>query len=334
MSIRMKEVRKKEPSLFLRLPLELRQQIYRDLLPRTFDAQTSTLRTTPLGDGSHTLSLGNALSLAGDNRPFGCRLRSRRSNSSTNLLKEFKSPPVNCTLWQLGSTAILATNRQINAEASDVLYGENIFSLTVSYDRIQFHFAWQTENGLQPRRSYDLLRILSVDSIRKIRSFVIAVSYLNSYMSTVKYNCGSAGQTAGLIGQVEKLVRVIQGNDHERRLRNLDIRNSSTSNWQARTIDPEDSIPSAQIFEPFGRLKAFQASVTDVIGEQFARELEHRIVSDVSDCKRVPTRRDAANGSTEFMDLKSRIWKDLKEPIAPAGYYPMPAARLQGFNEI
>lgn len=318
----------KESSPFLRLPLELRQQIYRYLLPHTFDASTSTLRTTPYPDGTHNLSLGNALLLAGDRGHFGCRLRSRRSNSVSNLLKEFKSPPVNCTLWQLGNTAILATNHQIYTEASEVLYGENVFSLTVSYDRIQFHFAWQTENGLQPRRSYDFLQHFSVEGIRKIKNFVIAISYLNSYMSTVKYNCGSAGQTAGLSGQVEKLVRVMQGHDSEARLRKLDIRNASTSNWRAHMVDQEDSVPSPQIFEPFGRLRAFQAFVTNVIGEQCARELKQRIESDAPD-----TATRTKNG-TEDADLRSRIWKDLKEPIAPAGYYPMPAARLHGFNEI
>ncbi|KAF2095128.1 hypothetical protein NA57DRAFT_17408, partial [Rhizodiscina lignyota] len=187
----------------LALPLELRLHIYSFILPHTISTDSdivNTLKSTPSTSQDNDSTSGNT-----------SRISSlQRSNSMTSLLKTFKAAPVNCTLWRRGHTAILAVNHQIHNEAADVLYGDNFFSLTISYDRMLFHFAWQLPTGLQPRRSFEFLQWFSHGNIRRMRNFLITIEYVDSYTSTVKYNCGGAGLTAGLKGQVERLVKELR----------------------------------------------------------------------------------------------------------------------------
>jgi hypothetical protein len=60
----------------------------------------------------------------------------------------------NVVVWKKGNIALLSTCRQTFDEYADILYGQNDFELTVSYDRISFHFRTVTVLGLCPSRSY------------------------------------------------------------------------------------------------------------------------------------------------------------------------------------
>ncbi|THW10367.1 putative AP-2 adaptor complex subunit beta [Aureobasidium pullulans] len=114
---------------FLRLPYELRRKIYSYLLPYTETKTSSGSLIAEATTGSSAASTAHKTHLA--------------SLPSAKYAK-------NTILWHRGQTSILSACRQLHAECSTILYGENTFVLWISYDQIQFRFRWVLASGLAP----------------------------------------------------------------------------------------------------------------------------------------------------------------------------------------
>lgn len=169
---------------------------------------------------------------------------------------------------------------------------------------------------------------------------MITIEHVDSYTSTIKYNCGGAGLAAGLKGQADKLVRVIKrqhGVSATPPLRYVKIMLSDEMKKRKMAAGEDANKEAlARIVEPFGKLRAQTAKITDVVGADVARTLEKAMTSDVPDVTR-----DVKSAHEQYPDVvkeevKDRMkkWAAWKEPISPAGYYTMAAARLTGFSEI
>lgn len=312
-----------EQCYFLALPVEIRLQIYRLLLPYTLKA--NSLRSTPSTPSNAPLDISPS--------PTNSSMPSlHRSNSMTSILKTIKQPPVHCSLWARGCTSVLATSRQVHDEAAEVLYGENSFSLMVSFDKIAFHYAWQLSTGLQPQGRVDAGVWFENGYLRRLRSVVLTIEYVDGYTATMKYNCGSAGLVAGLRGQLSRLVRLLSRGPTELPLRSVQVRAVGGPKRVKRGEVFEDVLLPERIVEPLRRLRRVQhAKVTNDVGVDVARLLEDTMKGDgpldaVED--------DDADTQTRMSQLRVSRWKNLAEPISPAGYYPMASAPLHGFNEI
>ncbi len=55
------------------------------------------------------------------------------------------------TAWLRDNIALLATNKQIYAEAIKIMYGSSTFVIDVSYDSITFAYQWLLPSGLVPK---------------------------------------------------------------------------------------------------------------------------------------------------------------------------------------
>ncbi|KAL1642113.1 hypothetical protein SLS58_005704 [Diplodia intermedia] len=114
-------------------------------------------------------------------------------------------------IWLRGCTSLLATNRQISEECLELLYGQNIFVIEVSYNRIDFRFRWLLPaSGLTPNTSYSFLDHFSQRNLQRIRKYLLHVELVDSYTGMIKYNCGGSGLYAGLREQVRRLVEVLR----------------------------------------------------------------------------------------------------------------------------
>lgn len=174
---------------FLRLPYELRRKIYSYLLPYTETKTSSGSLIAKATTGSSAASTAHKTHLA--------------SLPSAKYAK-------NTILWHRGQTSILSVSRQLHAECSTILYGENTFVLWISYDQIQFRFRWVLASGLAPSHAYDFLAGWGgAKYIGKIKKMVMTVDCVDEYTGMIKYNVGGSGLTHGLRLQVQKLVRRI-----------------------------------------------------------------------------------------------------------------------------
>lgn len=116
---------------FLRLPFEIRLQIYRHLLPYT------DLMWTIYG---------------------------RRA-----------------WVWNRGSVAILALNRQIAAEAAAVMYGEAHFVVEVGFDSILFRPRLVLKTGQTSPVTPPFLDTVRPENIKRVRNIMISVQHVDSY---------------------------------------------------------------------------------------------------------------------------------------------------------
>lgn len=114
-------------------------------------------------------------------------------------------------IWLRGCISLLAVNRQISEECLDLLYGQNIFVIEISYNRIDFRFRWMLPaSGLTPNASYSFLDHFSQQNLQRIRKYLIHVELVDSYTGMIKYNCGGSGLYAGLREQVRRLVEALR----------------------------------------------------------------------------------------------------------------------------
>ena len=167
-------------SLF-RLPLELRQRVYKYLLPsaRTHDAFTF----------DHLLGSRTSKEVA--------------TTSSLNVV------------WERGQTSLLSVCRQMHDECASLLYGDSIFVVFIAYDSIKFRYKWFLPSGLTPSRHFDFLDLISPRYLRFIRQLSVTVDHVDSYTGMIKYNVGGKGLTYGLRDQVRKLVDALNATVNE-----------------------------------------------------------------------------------------------------------------------
>ncbi|KAK4983504.1 hypothetical protein LTR50_007177 [Elasticomyces elasticus] len=170
--------RRKSTFPILRLPIELRQYIYSYVLPNT------EITETP-----HPLS----------------SLFQRFTNAPRSAGTRFQDNIV----WRKGTTSILSASKQLHDECAEILYGNNVFVLFLTYDSIGFRFRWLLSSGLAPSRNHEFLDLVPSHYLKLIKRLVISVDHVDSYTGMIKYNVGGKGLTHGLRLQVEKLVKAL-----------------------------------------------------------------------------------------------------------------------------
>ncbi|KAF2086926.1 hypothetical protein K490DRAFT_18607, partial [Saccharata proteae CBS 121410] len=114
-------------------------------------------------------------------------------------------------VWLRGQTAIMATCHQLNSECMALLYGSNMFVISVGYDRIHFRFRWllPANHNLSPNRAFSFLDHFSQRTIQLIKNYHIDVEQVDPYTGMIKFNCQGRGLTDGLRSQVQTLVDVL-----------------------------------------------------------------------------------------------------------------------------
>jgi hypothetical protein len=156
----------------LTLPVELRQQIYNLVLPYTTTIPTSTVRlpwTASVGEYDTAL------------------MRTLRDDTDAGKIYRMGTPVGSNILWHRGCTAILGVCRRIHEEAADMLYGENMFVLVVTFNAITFQYRWQTHDGVMSSRGYSFLEHFSQRNVLRVRMYVVYVELVDDYTAFIQY---------------------------------------------------------------------------------------------------------------------------------------------------
>lgn len=271
----------------LELPLELRQQILRYLLPRTQEFRDSG----SLGEHARNFSAVKKRGAKGMIIP-----------SSAN------ASGVSNVVWQRGNIHVLGVCKQLHDECAELLYSTNTFLLFVTYGGISFRFRWLLPSGLAPSRSYNFIKLLPERYLHLIKRVVVHVDHVDSYTGMIKFNVDGNGLTHGLRKQVQSLVEALQASNNsdaiadDRRLAKVYIRVSNgnavldalkSSVVREREIGVMVSEDIEKMLEPFGQLRGVQqVSVVGAVTESYARRLQARMTS-----KRSSEEEDASKGA-------------------------------------
>ncbi|KAI5364867.1 hypothetical protein Slin15195_G044050 [Septoria linicola] len=175
---------------FLRLPLEIRQQIYLLLLPRTIEHS----KPNPLA--SHALNFSAV-----------------KKRSARGMVVPQSDPGYSRAahiVWQRGNIRLLSVCRQMHNECAELLYGNSTFLLFITYTGISFRFNWLLLSGMAPQRKYDFLELLPKKYMALVKRVVVNIDHVDSYTGMIKFNVSGKGLTHGLRKQVQRLVNVLQ----------------------------------------------------------------------------------------------------------------------------
>lgn len=175
---------------FLRLPLEIRQEIYSYLLPRTIEHT----KPNPLAQHARNFSAVKKRSARGMIVPQSEPGFSRAAH----------------IVWQRGNIRLLSVCRQMHDECAELLYGNSTFLLFVTYLGISFRFNWLLLSGMAPQRKYDFLELLPAKYMALVKRVVVNVDHVDSYTGMIKFNVSGKGLTHGLRKQVQRLVNVLR----------------------------------------------------------------------------------------------------------------------------
>lgn len=255
-------------SPFLRLPIELRQQIYTYILPytSTFDVrlQRGTGEQPERSEYNLTYvrgALGNGIWKMQKTMP--------KTDRETG----------NDVVWRRGNIALLCVCRQIHDECVDMIYGSNMFVIDVSFNSINFRCRWRTANNLTPNRAILFLTHFSQKNLMRIKNYIINVEHVDDYTGMIKYNTGGRGLTAGIRDQVQNLTDLLSIIPYLHRLQIHLIdgaisRVKFPSGRVHRVQDEQNYSQSQVVLDPFNRIYgASKAKVTGVSAE-YAKALE------------------------------------------------------------
>ncbi|KAF2716287.1 hypothetical protein K431DRAFT_206131, partial [Polychaeton citri CBS 116435] len=171
----------------LELPLELRQQILRYLLP-----YTKELSSTPF---SQYLSK--------------YRAAQEQGRSCLNMFTGFEGRGLvrrSTVVWQKANVSVMSVCRQLHDECADILYGENTFLLLVDYSGVIFKFRWLSAAGLTPHSTFNFFTDIPRKYMIRLKRAIVYVDHVDSYTGMTKFNVGGPGLTHGLRTQVQRLV--------------------------------------------------------------------------------------------------------------------------------
>lgn len=140
-------------------------------------------------------------------------------------------------LWRRGSTAILATNKQLHEEGSRLLYGGALFNLDVSYGRITFLFTRYLDSGLMPKQTPSFEDRIAHQYWPLIRIVRIQVTLEDDYVANIKFNWGGAGYIAGMKAQLQRLVDILKSANDLRLSLNLKSSRSRSVAGEAEERD-------------------------------------------------------------------------------------------------
>ena len=253
----------------LRLPLELRRNIYAYILPRTESFDLRFQR----GDGELKQQREHNFTLV---REIADR------NGAWEMQKTLPSPDHeegNEIVWRLGCTSLLSTCRQIHDECVHMIYGENTFVIHVSFDAIEFNMRWRTANNLTPGRRYLFLNHFSQRNLMKIRDYIVNVEHIDEYTGMIKFNYSGQGLTAGIQAKVQELVDLLAAVPklHSLHVHLIDGAVSRIRFPSARVLPVHDAnyyLASQSVLDPFtGVVGVRKARVTGV-SETYATTLE------------------------------------------------------------
>ena len=115
----------------------------------------------------------------------------------------------NSSIWLRGCTAILATNSQIHAECSWILYSTNTFVIKVAYDSVTFAYKWIQAGGLTPKQRLPFPERIGNRYIQFLRRIAIYIYHFDEYSAMVKYNCSGSALTDGLRDRVRSLCQCL-----------------------------------------------------------------------------------------------------------------------------
>ncbi|KXT04918.1 hypothetical protein AC578_3439 [Pseudocercospora eumusae] len=260
----------------LDLPLELRQQIFSYLLPRTIEKSN----TNPLATYARNFSAVKKREARGMIVPTINPLQSRSKT----------------VMWRRGNISLLMVCRQIHDECAELLYGGNTFLLFTTYNGTTFRFNWLLDNGMAPTRHLPFLELLSKKYMSLIRRVIVNVDHVDSYTGMIKYNVSGKGLTHGIRKQVQRLVNALQpaedveSNDfHERQcLTKVTIRvsngNAFLDQVKSDIVRQRESIrvneDLEEMLEPFSNWRAVrEVAITGAVNDNYAKQLEAKMKS-------------------------------------------------------
>jgi hypothetical protein len=252
----------------LRLPVELRRQVYSLLLPYTLALPLQYHRSpdpTPRAEYNLTF-VRLPSSAAGSWKMQKTSPKSERSSG-------------NDIVWRRGCTALLAVCKQVHEEAADMLYGSNTFVLDVTFQKIAFRYRWRTENGLTPSRAIDWLEHFSQRNLLRVKRYVVNVESVDDYTGMIKYNVGGRGLPAGIRARVRALVDLLVLVRHLQKLDvhliDGDISRHRFPGGRVHRVQDESHYAQTQtVLDPFRALYGVRQVQVTGVSEEYARTLE------------------------------------------------------------
>lgn len=269
----------------LKLPLELRQQVFGYLLPHTQEFKDSGL----LGEHVRNFS--------------AVKKREAKGMIVPNGRPPMAAGAVNNVVWQRGNISLLSVCKQLHDECSEMLYSTNTFLLFVSYAGVKFRFRWLLPSGLAPSKSYDFLtpprttipNLLPQRYMSLIKRVVVHVDHVDNYTSMIKFNVQGKGFVHGLRAQVQRLVVALEGpqndneTDEDRRLAKVNVRVSNgnavvdalkSDSVREREGGGKVSEDIEEMLEPFGYWRGVQhVHIGGAVTDELARRLEDKMSS-------------------------------------------------------
>jgi hypothetical protein len=272
----------------LKLPLELRQHIFRYLLPYTREFKDSGKL------GEHIRNFSAVKKRVAKGMIIPSAPASSSSSSVSNVV------------WQRGNTKLLSVCKQLHDECAEMLYGGNTFLLFLTYNGISFRFRWLTPAGAAPMTSKNFVENLPERYRHLVKRIVVHVDHVDSYLSMIKFGVDGAGFTHGLRNQVQRLVDAVQpSNQPDRRLAKVYIRVSNGNAvldglkaYAGREQDGDIKISEdiEVILEPFGNLRGVQqVSVVGAVTATYAQTLEAQMTSERSEEEKLAQRHSACS---------------------------------------
>jgi hypothetical protein len=266
-------------SPLLRLPVELRRQIYTYVLPSTSTFDIRLQRGT-----------GEQPERSEYNLTF---VRETLGNGVWKMQKTLPKTDRetgNDVVWRRGNINILAVCKQIHDECADMIYGENMFVIDVAFDSIKFRYRWRTPANLTPNRSILFLTHFSQRNLMRIKKYVINVEHVDDYTGMIKYNTGGRGLTAGIREQVGALVDLLSVVPNLQRL-HIHLIDGAISRIRFpsgrvhRVQDEKNYSLSQAVLDPFKRLYGVRKAEVSGVSEEYSEVLE----KSMTDSRGVPS---------------------------------------------
>jgi hypothetical protein len=266
-------------SPLLRLPVELRRQIYTYILPSTHTFDIRLQR----GSGEQPERSEYNLTL----------VREGLGNGTWKMQKTLPKTDRemgNEVVWRRGNINILVVCKQVHDECADMIYGENVFVIDIAFDSIKFRYRWRTHTNLTPNRSIPFLNHFSQRNLMRIKKYVINVEHVDDYTGMIKYNIGGRGLTAGVREQVGSLVDLLSVVPNLNRL-HIHLIDGAISRIRFpsgrlhRVQDEKNYSQSQAVLDPFRRLYGVRKAEVTGVSEEYSKVLE----KSMTDSRGVPS---------------------------------------------
>ena len=251
----------------LRLPIELRRQIYSLVLPHTTTFDVRLQRSVDAPPKSEY----NLTFVRQKNGDGGWRMQ--------RTLPRTERETGNDIVWRRGSTSLLAVSRQVHEETADMLYGDNIFVVDVTFNAINFRYRWRTANNLTPNQTYQFLDHFSQRNLLRIKNYIVNVESVDDYTGMIKYNYGGRGLSVGIRSKVRELVDllVVVPQLHRLQVHLIDgaISRVKFPSGRVHRVQDESNIEQAQVvLDPFRALYGVRKAMASGVSDEYKEDLE------------------------------------------------------------